>query len=109
LELQCQNTSNKVIAAYVIRIDHLDQDGKVTVRESTMTITKDLGLSKGRPGYQPGERWVERMPVRVEAASRDVALDLVVYADGSHWGPDKARKLDHILGIKAGAQMERTP
>lgn len=109
LEIEYENRSGKVIAAYVVRVDHCDEKGKLVIRESLTSITKDLGLTKGRPGFAPGERWTERTAIRVEEARRDVVLDLVIYADGSHWGPNKARRLDYLMGIKTGAHMERSP
>lgn len=109
LELECENRSGKVIAAYVVRIDDRDENGKLIARTSLTSMTRDLGFTKGRPGYQPGERWIERRPVVGGAPSREVVLDLVMFADGSHWGPNKANKLSYLLGVKAGAHLERAP
>jgi hypothetical protein len=107
LEVSCQNRSDKPIAVYVFRFDRLDANGKLLTRESLIQMTRGLGLSKGRPSFQPGETWTDRLPLRGEA-SPELVLDLVVYEDGSHWGPNKAGKLDHIQGVKAGAKLERT-
>lgn len=53
LELEYENRSGKVIAAYVVRIDHWDERGKLVVRESLTSITKDLGLTRGARDLRP--------------------------------------------------------
>jgi hypothetical protein len=109
LEIEYENKSGKVIAAYAVRIDDYDKNGKLISRQSVATITKDLGMRKGRPGFQPGERWLERIPIQGQADSRDVAMDVVVYADGTHWGPNRTGRLQYFRGFQDGARMERIP
>lgn len=107
---QFENRSAKVIAAYVIRIEHREPGmDKPSSIEVVSTMTRALGFSKGRPGYAPGERWTERTKTGGASSAPTVTLDLVVYEDGSHWGPDKAKRLDRLLGIRAGATAERQP
>jgi hypothetical protein len=104
---QLRNVSSKVVAAYVIRLDYRDDDGKLTFRQASTSLTWDLGLSKGREGYQPGEQWLDRLRVATDEKPSEVTLDLVVYADGTHWGEDRTGKLNYLRGINAGAGLER--
>lgn len=105
-EASCENRSGKAIAAYVFRFDHKTPDGKIAAREALTTMTRGLGLAKGRDSFKPGESWIDRLPVR-GSEMPEVALDLVVYEDGTYWGDNKTKKLDWIFGVKAGARIER--
>jgi hypothetical protein len=108
LAMQFENRSGKVVAAYVIRIEHREPGAaKPAAVEVASTMTSALGFSKGRPGFQPGERWTDRVAVRETSEAPTVSLDLVMYADGSHWGPDKSKRLDWLKGIRTGAGLER--
>lgn len=108
LEMEFANRPDKVIAAYAVRVEHrepgLEEPAAVEVPG---TLTRAPGLGKGRPGYAPGDRWTERAAVRAVSHEPAISLDLVVYEDGSHWGPDKSKRLDRPLGIRAGASIER--
>lgn len=103
--VRCENTSDRAIAAFVIRIDYKDQSGKVALSEARTAMTKDLGLDKGRPAYQPGEQWVDRFPKPSGLGQGEPALDLVIYADGTHWGPNKSGRLQYILGFRDGVKI----
>lgn|GEM_PF-3000777 len=37
----------------------------------------------------------------------EVKLDLVMFEDGSHRGPNKAGQLQRFLGMRDGARLER--
>lgn len=102
-----ENTSAKPIAAYVLRIVCRDRDGKTTLVETYSAITRGLGLGKGRPSFRPGEQWSES----VKAPGGDpaeVQLDLVLFEDGTHWGPNKANRLERLLGMRAGARLQQS-
>lgn len=110
LIIQLESRANKVIAAYVIRIEHRESGSqKPTLVEAITAMTSALGLSKGRPGFRPGEKWTDRIPVRALPSPPGAALDLVIFDDGSYWGPDKSNRRERLLGIRAGAALERRP
>lgn len=107
LVTQFENRSAKVIAAYVILIEHREPGlDKPAAFEAVSTMTRALGFSKGRPGYLPGEQWADLIPVKAASSDPTVSLDLVVFEDGTHWGPDRSKRLDRLLGIRAGATIE---
>lgn len=109
LALEFENRSGKVIAAYILRIEHREPGAdKPVAVEISSAMTRALGFSKGRPGFQPGEQWTDRIPVQeISEDAPAVSLDLVVYEDGSHWGPDKSKRLEWLKGIRTGAGLEQ--
>lgn len=106
IELQLRNASAKPIAAYVVRFDHFDINRKLISRQTSSSITRGLGVGRGRPSYAPGESWQER-PQVADPQETEIAVDLVLFEDGTHWGPDLSSSRPRLKGMKEGAQMER--
>lgn len=104
--LEFENLSEKPVAAYAVRLIRRGEDGKVASITTHAVATRSIGLSMGRQSFQPGEKWTdtvklpERQPVEAQ-------LDLVVFEDGTHWGPNKARHLERFEGMRNGARLER--
>jgi hypothetical protein len=104
--LDLQNVAGKPVAAYAIRLVRRGEDGKVISTRAHSVSTRGLGLSLGRASFQPGEKWSETITAP-EGQPLEAQLDLVVFEDGSHWGPNKARQLERFQGLRDGARLER--
>jgi hypothetical protein len=104
--LEFENLSGKPVAAYAVRLIRRAEDGKVASITTHAVSTRGLGMSLGRQSFQPGEKWTdavklpERQPVEAQ-------LDLVLFEDGTHWGPNKAKQLERFQGMREGAHFER--
>lgn len=104
--LEFENLSEKPVAAYAVRLIRRGEDGKVASITTHAVATRSIGLSMGRQSFQPGEKWTdtvklpERQPVEAQ-------LDLVVFEDGTHWGPNKSKQLERFQGLRDGARLER--
>lgn len=106
ITLEMQNVSGQPVAAYAVRLVRQDESGKTISVRTHSTATRGLGMSYGRPSFQPGEKWNETVSMP-EGAPTLVQLDLVLFEDGTYWGPNKSRELERFLGMKAGARFER--
>ncbi len=104
--LEFQNLADRPVAAYAVRLVKRGEDGKVVSVRTHAVSTRGLGISLGRPSYQPGEKWTETLALP-EGPPVDVQLDLVMFEDGSFWGPNKSRQLERFQGLKDGARLER--
>lgn len=104
--LEMENLSGKPVAAYAVRLIRRGADGKVASVTTHAVATRSIGMSMGRQSFQPGEKWSgsvklpERQPVEAQ-------LDLVLFEDGTHWGPNKAKQLERFQGMRDGARFER--
>jgi hypothetical protein len=78
----------------------------MTYRVEDRTTPAQIVLSLGRASFQPGEKWSETITAP-EGQPLEAQLDLVVFEDGSHWGPNKARQLERFQGLRDGARLER--
>lgn len=107
VQLQFRNESDKPIAAYTLRIERRDKNGKLISQETLTAATRGLGISKLRPSYSPGETWVSKHKV-TDPQQPEIAVDMVLFEDGTHWGPDKAHSLARLHAMKQGAEMERS-
>jgi hypothetical protein len=106
LEFRMENTSAKPIAAFVLRFVYRDKEGKTSIVQTYGVVTRGLGLSKGRASFQPGEQWSDAVKASAGEPS-EVQLDLVMFEDGTNWGPNKSKYLERYTGMQAGAKMER--
>ncbi len=104
--LEMENLSGKPVAAYALRLIRRGADGKVASVTTHAVAARSIGMSMGRQSFQPGEKWSdsvklpERQPVEAQ-------LDLVLFEDGTHWGPNKAKQLERFQGMRDGARFER--
>ena len=104
--LALQNASGKAVAAFAIRLIRRGEDGKPVSIRTHAVATRGIGMSFGRPSFQPGEVWEERVQLG-EAAPVEPDVDLVLFEDGTSWGPNKSKQLERFLGMKDGARLER--
>jgi len=100
------NASAKKVQAYVLAVDAVDDSGKVVFRVSEISMR---GLQP--PPYDafaPGETSHDeiRLPQRKNGGAPlkagKVALDFVLYADGSSWGPDTKKDSVRVRATIAG-------
>ncbi len=104
--LEMENLAAKPVAAYAVRLIRREADGKVASITTHAVSTRGIGMSMGRQSFQPGEKWTdtvklpERQPVEAQ-------LDLVLFEDGTHWGPNKSKQLERFQGMREGARFER--
>jgi hypothetical protein len=100
------NASAKKVQAYVLAVDAVDDSGKVVFRVSEISMR---GLQP--PPYDafaPGEASQDeiRLPQRENGGAAlkvgRVALDFVLYTDGSSWGPDTKKESVRVRATIAG-------
>jgi hypothetical protein len=113
LTLDVENVSSKAIAAYVLNLELRDPaTGRLLSRLSTSVFTKGIVPSAGHEPYAPTKSWSHSMPMNQHAlsayqtAKSVFVVDLVVFEDGTTWGPDKSGSFQRILGMKEGAAAE---
>ncbi len=104
--LELQNLTDRPVAAYAVRLVKRGENGKVVSVRTHAVSTRGLGVSLGRPSFQTGERWTETLALP-EGPPVEVELDLVLFEDGSFWGPNKSRQLERFQGLRDGARLER--
>ncbi len=104
--LEFQNRSGRPVAAYAVRLVKRGENGKAVSVRTHAVSTNGLGVSLGRPSYQDRETWTETLALP-EGPPVEVQLDLVLYEDGSFWGPNKSRQLERFQGLRDGARLER--
>jgi hypothetical protein len=104
--LELQNVADKPVAAYAVRLIRRGEDGKALSIRTHSAATRSLGLSVGRASFQPGEKWTDTIDLP-EGGPVEVKLDLVLFEDGTHWGPNKSGQLERFLGMRDGARLER--
>lgn len=107
-----QNVSTQPIRGYVIDIQFKDATGKSLgdIVRSAMKISKD-----GEPLYLlPGQSEQDHkpVPIKVDASgapgSHGTVLDLVVFADGTTWGPGKTPQAAKLRGMIKGADAAKS-
>lgn len=104
--LDLENRSGRQVAAYAVRLARRGADGKAVWVQTHAVSTRGLGLSMGRSSFQPGEKWSDVVAV-AGGEPTDVQLDLVMFEDGTFWGPNRSHQLERFLGMKDGARFER--
>lgn len=104
--LEMQNVSGKPVAAYAVRLIRRGEDGKALSIRTHSVATRGVGLSLGRPSFLQGEKWKDTVALP-EGQPVEVHLDLVLFEDGTLWGPNKARQLERFQGLRDGARLER--
>jgi hypothetical protein len=99
------NESNTPIRGYVITESFYDPSTGARIRRTT---TKELETQGDAANYlAPGATWVvdprkfSRMPDG-SLANYKITVDLVVFADGSRFGPKKSVESDEVLGMFRG-------
>lgn len=104
--LEMENLSGKPVAAYAVRLIRRGDDGKAVSIRTHAVSTRGIGLSMGRSSFQPGEKWSDavKMP---EGEPVEAQVDLVLFEDGTHWGPNKSKQLERFQGLRDGARVER--
>jgi hypothetical protein len=103
--LQATNVGTAPIRAFVFATIFLDPNSGAKIRSVT---TKELE-TQGNPSHYllPGASWVagpRKFSYLADGsrASYKITLDLVVFADGSTFGPKKGRESDEVLGMLRG-------
>jgi hypothetical protein len=103
--LEATNVGTAPIRAFVFATIFLDPNSGVKIRSVT---TKELE-TQGIPSHYllPGASWVagpRKFSYLADGtrASYKITLDLVVFADGSTFGPKKGRESDEVLGMLRG-------
>lgn len=104
--LDMENRSGRAVAAYAVRLVRRGEDGKVAWSQTHAVGTRGLGMSMGRASFQPGEKWSDAVTV-AGGEPTEVQLDLVMFEDGTFWGPNRGHQLERFLGMKDGARFER--
>ena len=112
IQLELANRSSKSIAAYVLMIDYYDAGGKKAWSQARLAASSGVVPTlKGRP-FEAGKVWQESvMSHPVSGADRytvKVAVDYVLFTDGSRWGPDVARKSRQLDGMREAVRMMDT-
>lgn len=106
VEVTVANDSTKKIEALVFRTTFLDDHGKISFI-NTVTVAFSPVLPKATtPPIMPGERRAIKLGSEVPPGTTDrrVELDYVRFQDGTHWGPDRAKKSQYIEGLRIGAR-----
>ncbi len=105
LAVEATNESATPIRGYVFTETFLDPDTGTRIRRVT---TKELETHGNPSDYlAPGTAWVagprkfSYLPDGT-LASYKITLDLVVFADGTTFGPKKSRESDEVLGMFRG-------
>lgn len=104
--LEMENLSGKPVAAYAVRLIRRGDDGKAVSIRTHAVSTRGIGLSMGRPSFQPGEKWSDTVKL-AEGELVEAHVDLVLFEDGTHWGPNKSKQLERFQGLRDGARLER--
>lgn len=99
------NETDTPIRGYLFTTSFLDPVTGTRIRRFS---TKELEIHGNPPDYlAPGSTWVadprkfSHLPDG-SLASYKIALDLVVFADGSNYGPKKSPESDEVLGMIDG-------
>lgn len=107
--LRLVNRSAKNVRGYVILSEFLDSDGKVY-----MDATQIRLHPPHRPhrihSFNAGESWTEEFKLPLangRVVNHTVALDYVLFEDGTSWGPDSRHLSFKIMGILEGFRVER--
>ncbi|MGQ9916187.1 MAG: hypothetical protein ACUVS7_02100 [Bryobacteraceae bacterium] len=104
--LEMENLSGKPVAAYAVRLIRRGEDGKAVSIRTHAVSTSGLGVSLGRPSFRPGEKWSDTVKL-AEGERVEAHVDLVLFEDGTHWGPNKSKQLERFQGLRDGARLER--
>jgi hypothetical protein len=103
--VEATNTGTSPIRGFVFATSFFDPNSGAKLRSVT---TKELE-TQGNPSHYllPGATWVtgpRKFSYLADGsrASYKITLDLVVFADGSTFGPKKGRESDEVLGMIRG-------
>ena len=99
------NESSTPIRGYLMTTSFFDPSTGARIRRFS---TKELKTQGNASDYLAARSYLGRRPaevfvfVRRDFASYKMNLDLVVFADGSTFGPKKSRESDEVLGMFHG-------
>lgn len=113
LEVEMKNTSSKPVVGYSVRARCYDSAQKQILVADFLNVTNAIIPSTKRGPFVPGETWKlnrdlpSSTPGAPEISEVKLSLDVVIFADGTKWGPNSARNAERISGMAAGALWER--
>ncbi len=107
------NKSAKEIVAFTLLTTFVGSDNKPIGR---LTTNQVLGLDarSTRASLRPNENWTPKKGLGVTTdqngtpAQYKMAVDYILFKDGSTWGADQAKQSLQIAGIQQGWAMART-
>lgn len=104
LVVEFQNKSNKQVRGFVYQIAFLDADGKTrqTHTSSELKSNRDGTPLYIEPGAVSSSRAIGRPILNGQPMAYKVSLDLVLFADGSKWGPVALPESQKFLGFVQG-------
>jgi len=109
IEVDVTNSSAKPIRGYVIDISFYRVSDGQPISKHTRTALM-AGVA-GIPGpLMPGETQRALKPIPVPQAGGKlaryrIAIDLVMFSDGTHWGPINLRESDRLVGMINGIDV----
>ncbi|HWB87323.1 MAG TPA: hypothetical protein VG675_24485 [Bryobacteraceae bacterium] len=109
LLVELQNNSNKRIRGYVFQIVFLGADGKTiqTFTRSGLKSERDGTPTYIEPGAVSKTLPIGRPMVNGQLADYKLSLDLVLFEDGSRWGPQALPESQKFLGYVEGVDRTR--
>jgi len=97
------NVSGKCLRGYVVVVKFKEADGHTTQGHSRLALAmdKESNLSCFPPGAVKhwGNPLVRPKDSSGELAQYSATIDLVIFEDGSEWGPGKAPDSDRLRGM----------
>ena len=106
IDLQVTNQSDKVAIAWVLISRHFKDDGTAVSRSFKVVSLPEEPNS----GLAPGDAWYGQLEIPSadgRAVAHDLALDYVLFSDGTSWGPDAGGFSAHIAGQAQSRRVER--
>ncbi len=104
LALTIENTSNKPVVAYVIKMVILDSSNKA------QGTSCQLSFRGGAKAWAPDEQLNEilGLPYGSQASAHyESSIDYVLYQDNSVYGPNSCHEADHIQSLRTATHAER--
>ena len=116
LSVPMTNLSEKYVHAYVLGVFYLDENAENVGGASNWASSEKMPVPGKSDGHAPGETWSEHLyppnitinDVPVLIAGAQVLVDVVRFADGSTWGPNKSRQAIALGRARGGALAERS-
>jgi hypothetical protein len=109
-KIETTNTSDRPIRGFVVFLDHADANGRATSTQAFSQVWGDVLVNGKVVLFEPGK--VARMPgggsqepIRTNAPQ--LGVDLVVFGDGTVWGPQRLKQSSRVLGWIEGMHMQR--
>jgi len=110
-KVESTNSSDRAIRAFVVFVDSVDGNGKSISTQAFSRVWGDLLVNGKVVLFEPGK--TERTPGGGTqeggraAENRRVGVDLVVFGDGTVWGPQQLKQSSRVLGWIEGMHMQR--